>query len=107
MGAVEGIRDSSVAGVRTSAVPMWVKLMTGKPKPELVKPPPAMMKLAGGEARSIGLGVMELTPRVSLTVSEMRSEEQTAVLPAYLYIFCRTSPAIKPGWDPPRLVASV
>src|SRR5260370_34260115 len=70
MGAVEGIRDSSVAGVRTSAVPMWVKLMTGKPKPEFVKPLPAMVKLAGGETRSIGLGVMELTPRVSLTVSE-------------------------------------
>jgi hypothetical protein len=45
--------------------------MTGKPKPEFVKPPPVMVKLAGGEARSIGLGVMELTPRVSLTVSEM------------------------------------
>jgi hypothetical protein len=45
--------------------------MTGKPKPESVKPLPAMVKVAGGEARSIGLGVMELTPRVSLTVSEV------------------------------------
>src|SRR2546425_746388 len=47
------------------------QLMTGKPKPELVKPLPAMVKLAGGVVRSTGLGVMELTPRVSLTVSEV------------------------------------
>ena len=55
-------------------MPLRVKLMTGKPKPEFVKPLPAMVKLAGGVARSTGLGVMELTPgagRVSLTVSEV------------------------------------
>ena len=40
-------------------MPLRVKLMTGKPKPEFVKPLPAMVKLAGGVARSIGLGVME------------------------------------------------
>src|SRR3989442_16044157 len=34
------------------------QLMTGKPKPELVKPLPGMVKLAGGVARSTGLGVM-------------------------------------------------
>src|SRR5256885_1642914 len=45
--------------------------MTGKPKPEFLKPPPAIVKLAGAVARSTGLGVMELTPRVSLTVSEV------------------------------------
>ena len=64
-------------------VPLRTKLTTGKPKPRLAKPLPVIVKLAGGEARSTGLGVMELTPgggRVSLTVSE--------VLPTRLQLLC-------------------
>src|SRR5262250_672638 len=55
-------------------VPLRTKLTTGKPKPKFAKPLPVIVKLAGGEARSTGFGVMELTPgggRVSLTVSEV------------------------------------
>ena len=55
-------------------VPLRTKLTTGKPKPKFANPLPVIVKLAGGEARSTGLGVMELTPgggRVSLTVSEV------------------------------------
>ena len=49
-------------------------MTTGKPKPKLAKPFPTMVKFAGGEARSMGLGVIELTlgpGRVSLTVSDV------------------------------------
>ena len=66
-------------------LPLRMKLATGRPKPESTKPPPVMVKLAGEAARSIGFGVMELTPggggagRVSLTVSE--------VLPKKLKLF--------------------
>ena len=53
-------------------MPLRVKLMTDKPKPEFVKPSPAMVKLAGGVARSIVLGVMELTPiPFPVTVAEV------------------------------------
>jgi hypothetical protein len=50
-----------------------VKFATGKPKPELVNPLPAIVKLGGGEAKSIVFGVIELTPGAGLvlfTVSE-------------------------------------
>jgi len=40
---------------------LLVKLATDRPKPKLVNPPPVMVKLAGGVARLMGLGVMELT----------------------------------------------
>jgi hypothetical protein len=59
-------------------------LITGKPKIEFVKPLPAMVKVAGGEARSIGLGAMELTPgtgRVSLTVSEVVPRRVKVLVP--------------------------
>src|SRR5262249_33719127 len=61
----EGARACAIA------VPPRVKLTTGKPKPEFLKPPLAMAKLACGVARLIGLGVIELTPRVSLIMSEV------------------------------------
>ena len=61
-------------GLGPSLTPLRVKLTAGKPKPKLAKPFPVRVKLAGGEARSTGLGVIELIPggiRVSLTVSEV------------------------------------
>ena len=51
---------------------MRTKFTTGRPKPRFAKPLPVIVKLAGGVARSIGFGVMPLTPgtgRVSVTVS--------------------------------------
>src|SRR5215470_11381897 len=50
-----------------------VKFTTGRPKPWFAKPLPVMVKLVGGVARSMVLGVMVLTPgriRVSVMVSE-------------------------------------
>ena len=50
---------------------LLVKLATDRPKPKLVNPPPAMVKLAGGAARSMGLGVMELTAvPIPLSIAE-------------------------------------
>src|SRR2546425_703862 len=49
-----------------------MKFTIGRPKPRFAKPLPVIVKLAGGVARSIELGVMPLTPgtgRVSVTVS--------------------------------------
>ena len=54
-------------------VPLRVKLATGKPKPELAKPLPAIVKLAGGATKSKVLGVIEFTEGgevVLLTVSD-------------------------------------
>src|SRR6267142_1996575 len=39
-----------------------MKFTTGRPKPRFAKPLPVIVKLAGGVARSIVLGVMPLTP---------------------------------------------
>jgi hypothetical protein len=66
---------------------LLVKLATDRPKPKLVNPPPAMVKLAGGAARSMGLGVMELTPgpgRVSLTVSGIVPTRLQLFVPVWL-----------------------
>src|SRR5207244_4220164 len=71
-GTVRLVLVPEVARAWASTVPLRVKLMTGNPKPEFVKPFPAMVKLAGGVTRSIGLGVMELTPiPLPLTVAEV------------------------------------
>src|SRR5215813_2481219 len=67
-----------VARAWASTIPLRVKLATDRPKPKLANPAPVITKLAGGEARSTGLGVMELTPG-ALTVSE--------VLPTRLQLF--------------------
>src|SRR5215831_998099 len=81
-GTVRVVPLPDVARAWASTRPLRVKLTTDKPKPKFAKPPPETVKLAGGEARSTGLGVMELTPgggRVSLTVRE--------VLPTRLQLF--------------------
>jgi len=63
-----------------------IKLTAGRPKPKSAKPFPVIVKLADGEARSIGLGVIELTPGgfvflVSLTVSEVLQTRPQLLVP--------------------------
>ena len=56
--SVVPVIDEARAWARTE--PLRVKLTTGKPNPRLANPAPVIVKLAGGEARSTGLGVIEL-----------------------------------------------
>src|SRR5262245_32508598 len=82
---------------------LLVKLATDKPKPKLVNPPPVIVKLVGGVAKSMGLGVMELTlgaGRVSLTVSEVVPTRLPLFPPLLLYTFTLTVPALSPGNGP-------
>ena len=60
---------SAVARACAIRVPPRVKFTTGRPNPRFAKPPPVIVKLAGGVARSIGLGVMPLTPAMMLKVA--------------------------------------
>src|SRR5437867_2403309 len=60
---------SPVARACAIKVPLRTKFTTGRPKPRFAKPPPVIVKVAGGLARSIVPGVIPLTPRVSVTVS--------------------------------------
>ena len=75
---------TEVARTWPRLVPFRTKLTTGKPKPKFANPLPLMVKLGGGEARSMGFGVMELTPgagRVSLTVSEVLPTRPQLLVP--------------------------
>src|SRR5258706_268499 len=67
-----------------------MKFATGRPKPLLLKPPPAIVNDAGALARSIGLGLMPVTHsghgRVSLTVSAMLDTNSQRVDSSHLYI---------------------
>src|SRR5262245_54314819 len=63
---------SAVARACAIKVVPRMKFTTGRPKPKSANPEPVIVKLAGGDARSIGFGVIPLTVgagRVSLTVS--------------------------------------
>src|SRR5881409_4370992 len=60
---------SPVARACAIKVPLRTKFTTGRPKPRFAKPPPVIVKVAGGLARSIVPGVIPLTPRMSVTVS--------------------------------------
>jgi hypothetical protein len=87
-----------------------VKLTIGKPKPEFANPLPATVKLTGGDARSIGLGVMELTPReggVLLTVRLVLPTRPQLFDPVWLKTWTVTVPALSPGSGPEMLVAFV
>jgi hypothetical protein len=53
---------SAVACACAIKVVPRMKFTTGRPKPTFAKPLPVIVKLAGGVARSIVLGVMPLTP---------------------------------------------
>src|SRR5262249_42386007 len=54
--------DMAVARACASIVVSRVKFTTGRPKPWFAKPLPVKVKLVGGVARSIVVGVMVLTP---------------------------------------------
>src|SRR2546425_202023 len=63
----------AVARACASSVVPRMKFTIGRPKPRFAKPLPVIVKLAGGVARSIELGVMPLTPgsvtaNIALTV---------------------------------------
>src|SRR3989442_951053 len=81
--------------------------MNGRTKPDCVKALPAMGKLACAGAKSIGLGVMALTPRVSLTFFLMIRRPPRSTLFPYTTLFRSTAPAVNPGRGPAILVASV
>src|SRR6476620_8627047 len=86
-GTVKLVDEPAVARAWAMARPLRTKLTTGNPKPRLAKPFPAIVNEAGGEARSIGLGVMELTPgpgRVSLIVSEVVPRSVKVLAPLWL-----------------------
>src|SRR5262250_1012118 len=64
-----------------------VKFTTGRPKPWLAKPLPVIVKLVGGDIRSIVLGVIVLTPgtiRVSVIVSETLPIRVYVTLPVWM-----------------------
>src|SRR5262245_49389750 len=81
---------SAVARACAIKVVPRMKFTTGRPKPRSANPEPVIVKLAGGDARSIELGLIPLTlgpGRESLTVS--------AALPArlkggVLEVWCHT-----------------
>src|SRR2546425_13158474 len=52
----------AVARAGASSRPFRTQYATGSPNPRFAKPLPVMVKLAGGTARSIEVGVMALTP---------------------------------------------
>src|SRR2546422_6784133 len=63
-----------------------MKFTIGRPKPRFAKPLPVIVKLAGGVARSIELGVMPLTPgsvtaNIALTVVAALSVTEQVPVP--------------------------
>src|SRR2546428_252733 len=78
-----------------------MKFTTGRPKPRFAKPLPVIVKLAGGVATSIELGVMPLTPgtgRVSVTVSAaLPIRLKVGALPVCCQTWAWTGPADSPG----------
>src|SRR2546427_12687570 len=78
-----------------------MKFTIGRPKPRFAKPLPVIVKLAGGVARSIELGVMPLTPgtgRVSVTVSAaLPIRLKVGALPVCCQTWAWTGPADSPG----------
>src|SRR6267142_1949453 len=61
--------ESPVARACAISTLLRTKFTTGKPKPRFANPLPVIVKLAGGVARSIVLGVMPLTPAALLKVA--------------------------------------
>ena|SRR6476469_6908963 len=82
-GTVKLVDEPAVARAWAMARPLRTKLTTGNPKPRLAKPFPAIVNEAGGEARSIGLGVMEFTIAAApVTVAEKPAPPVKVTLPA-------------------------
>ena len=74
---------TEVARTWPRLVPLRTKLTTGKPKPKFANPLPVIVKLASGEARSIGLGVMALTiVLVPVTVADAPAPPVKVTFPA-------------------------
>src|SRR5262245_18458486 len=70
----------------------------GRPKPTFATPPPVMVKLAGGLARSNGFGVTPLTPRVSTTlIVALPSSVKGGVGEVCCHTWATTGPADSPG----------
>src|SRR2546428_683774 len=78
-----------------------MKFAIGRPQPRFAKPLPVIVKLAGGVARSIELGVMPLTPgtgRVSVTVSAaLPVRLKAGAHPGYGQTSASTLPFENPG----------
>src|SRR2546427_637290 len=79
-----------------------MKFTIGRPKPRFAKPPlPVIVKLAGGVARSIELGVMPLTPgtgRESVKVNAaLPIRLKVVALPVCCQTWASTGPADSPG----------
>src|SRR5882724_11598015 len=89
---------SAVARACAIKVLPRMKFTTGRPKPRFAKPLPVIVKGAGGLARSIGLGVTPLTPRVSVTVSvALPIRLKVGALPVCCQTWAWTAPADSPG----------
>src|SRR5262245_40544812 len=69
-GTVSEVVVIAVARACATTAPLRRKFAIGSPKPEFVKPLPAIVDVAGGAARAMVLGVMPLTGAepVSVTV---------------------------------------
>src|SRR3989441_9203184 len=84
----------------SSVVPR-MKFTIGRPKPRFAKPLPVIVKLAGGVARSIELGVMLFTTGtgpVSVTLCvELRIGLKGGALPVCCQTWAWTGPADSPG----------
>jgi len=77
-GTVSVVLVRAVARACPSSVVPRMKFTTGRPKPRFANPPPVIVKLAGGLARSTELGLS----RVSLTVSVVLPISVNELLPA-------------------------
>src|SRR2546428_8469308 len=90
----------AVARACASSVVPRMKFTIGRPKPRFAKPLPVIVKLAGGVARSIELGVMPLTPAAGpVSASESGSQPHTLelhALPDFCQRFPRATPADRP-----------
>src|SRR2546428_1631600 len=91
---------TAVARACASSVAPRMKFTIGRPKPRFAKPLPVIVKLAGGVARSIELGVMPLTPAAGpVSASESGSQPHTLelhALPDFCQRFPRATPADRP-----------
>src|SRR5439155_1194116 len=92
---------SPVARACAIKTPLRTKFATGRPQPRFAHPLPVIVKLVGGVARSIGFGVMPLTPgdgRVSLTLSvALPITLKLSALPYWSLFRSWTVPAESPG----------